>query len=64
MTVVVQLHNPVCATSRTVRGEKGLFGVVSIQSDDGGEIPIFTTPEMARAIADAVNGSARREAAE
>ena len=62
MSVYVSMHRPVRALSGTFGESDDPKGSVSIFCADGHKVEIYTTPDMARAIADAVNTHATPEA--
>jgi hypothetical protein len=68
MTLSVSLHDPASATSQRVSPKDGRasFGVVRFTDADGERVSIFTTPEIAAAVADAFNAAfaAQREGVE
>ena len=59
MTLSVSLHDPIRAKSQTVTRRDGGsdFGVVHFIDAHGASIPIYTTPEIAAAVADAFNAA-------
>ena len=57
MALSVGLHDPVSARSQTFVSEGKAHGSVRFTCDRGDHVTIYTTPEAARAIADAFNAA-------
>ena len=55
--LMVGLHDPVSAHSQTFVSEGKAHGSVRFTCARGHEITVFTTPEAARAVADAFNAA-------
>lgn len=53
--LMVGMHDPITARAQTFASDGKMYGSVQFTCDRGDRITIYTTPEAARAVADAFN---------